>query len=95
MQKIFDYQAIHFRFYNFRSGFAITDFPDIPGEQWAKLLTDESGTQVDLGYHILPMWLQDRRDMIFPHRSVEMKDMLGSGQYGTVNKGTFHLGNAM
>ena len=44
---------------------------------------------------ILPQWILDHGDMIFPPNSIKKQGILGSGQFGTVYKGTYCQGNAM
>ena len=73
----------------------IASFPDMPEQQCVDYERDNLDFEPDLDYHILPKWLLQRQDMIFPYNRIEKKEMLGHGQYGTVNKGIFHHGNAM
>ena len=42
---------------------------------------------------ILPSWVQPH--MVYPENAIEIKTVLGHGQYGTVYKGQFHHGNAV
>ena len=44
---------------------------------------------------ILPQWILDHSDMIFPPNSIKRMAILGSGQFGTVYKGTYCQGNAV
>ena len=44
---------------------------------------------------ILPQWILDHQDMIFPNSSIKKISVLGSGQFGTVYKGTYSQGNAV
>ena len=75
--------------------FVLKDFPDVPDSQCANYDTDESDVEIECTLDILPKWLTERQDMIFAHKYVKKKEMLGHGQYGTVHKGTFNYGNAM
>ena len=36
---------------------------------------------------LLPDWLKNRSDMIYPQEAVHLDDQLGSGQFGSVYKG--------
>ena len=44
---------------------------------------------------ILPDWLNDRKEMVFPKGSVVKGKQLGEGQFGTVFKGNLQQGNAV
>ena len=46
-------------------------------------------------HHMLPRWLQEKKEMIFLQRNIEKGELLGSGQFGVVFKGTLTLGNAV
>ena len=37
--------------------------------------------------HVIPSWLGNRSDMIYPQEAVHLDDQLGSGQFGSVYKG--------
>ena len=41
----------------------------------------------------LPEWVEPH--MVYSENSIETKQTLGHGQYGTVHKGLFHNGNAV
>ena len=43
---------------------------------------------------ILPNWLKDKKEVIFPQQSIERYQQLGNGQYGSVYKGMLMQGNA-
>ena len=45
--------------------------------------------------NILPDWLRDRKEMLFPETAVIRGEQLGKGQFGTVFKGNLKQGNAM
>ena len=47
---------------------------------------------LDLMKHF-PEWVEPH--MVYPAASVEKKQILGHGQYGTVHKGIFHHGKAV
>ena len=73
-------------------------FPDVPDGQCVNYDTDdthESDIEYDGQVDILPKWLSNRQDMVFSPECIDMKEMIGHGQYGTVHKGVFHYGNAM
>ena len=44
---------------------------------------------------VLPQWILDHPDMIFSDSSIKKISVLGSGQFGTVYKGTFTQGHAV
>ena len=44
---------------------------------------------------VLPQWILDHPDMIFSNNSIKKISVLGSGQFGTVYKGTFTRGHAV
>ena len=44
---------------------------------------------------LLPSWMHDKHDLICPKNSIKKTELIGTGQFGTVHKGTFHHGNAM
>ena len=44
---------------------------------------------------VLPQWILDHPDMIFSNNSIKKISVLGSGQFGTVYKGTFTQGHAV
>ena len=44
---------------------------------------------------VLPVWLKNRKELIFPQNSIDKDKQLGSGQYGTVYKAKLMQGNAM
>ena len=44
---------------------------------------------------ILPDWLSGRKEMIFPSDCIVKGDKLGSGQYGSVYRGTLFQGQAV
>ena len=44
---------------------------------------------------MLPIWLQNKKDMIFYHSSVIKGDLLGRGQFGAVYKGKLVQGSAV
>ena len=44
---------------------------------------------------VLPQWILDHPDMIFSNSSIKKISVLGSGQFGTVYKGTFTQGHAV
>ena len=41
----------------------------------------------------LPRWVEPQ--MVYSETSIEQKQLLGHGQYGTVHQGLFHNGNAV
>ena len=41
----------------------------------------------------LPLWI--RPNMVYPEDSIEVRQLLGSGHYGSVYKGLFRNGNAV
>ena len=41
----------------------------------------------------LPKWVEPH--MVYSEHSIEKKQILGHGQYGTVHQGLFHNGNAV
>ena len=43
---------------------------------------------------ILPNWLKDKKEVIFPQQSIERYQQLGNGQYGSVYKGMLNQGQA-
>ena len=43
---------------------------------------------------ILPTWLKDKKEVIFPQQSLEKYQSLGAGQYGSVYKGKIMQGKA-
>ena len=52
----------------------------------------------DFGFdedNILPVWLQNRKEMIFPESAILRGQTLGKGQFGIVMKGALVQGNAM
>lgn len=44
---------------------------------------------------VLPDWLKNRKELIFPQNSIDKDKKLGSGEYGTVYKAKLMQGNAM
>ena len=46
-------------------------------------------------HHMLPGWLKKKKEIIFLQRSIKKGEMIGSGQFGAVFKGTLNLGNAV
>ena len=44
---------------------------------------------------MLPKWLQEKKDMIFPQECIQTGQEIGYGQYGTVFKGKLALGNSV
>ena len=44
---------------------------------------------------LLPEWLQERKEMIFPKYSITKGQQLGRGQFGSVFKGKLAQGNAV
>ena len=63
--------------------------------------TDEENrveTKVDLAEaedSLLPDWLRERKEMIFPETAVVMGEQLGKGQFGVVLKGALVQGKAV
>ena len=43
----------------------------------------------------VPTWLDENKEIVFSPEHIQRKEMLGSGQYGVVYKGTFSHGKAM
>ena len=43
---------------------------------------------------ILPTWLKDKKEVIFPQQAIERYQQLGNGQYGSVYKGMLTQGKA-
>ena len=43
---------------------------------------------------VLPSWILEKPEMICPTNSIQKKQVLGSGQFGTVHKGVYLHGNA-
>ena len=43
----------------------------------------------------VPIWLDENKEIVFAPEHIQRKEMLGSGQYGVVYKGTFSHGKAM
>ena len=87
-------QTLIISYRNSLDEFKLDVFPDVPEEQCVNYDTDESDMEHDCQLDILPKWLSNRQEMIFSLDCIEKKEMLGHGQYGTVNKGIFHYGNA-
>ena len=44
---------------------------------------------------IIPKWLTERKEMVYPQSGIERHQELGSGQYGMVFKGRLKQGNAV
>ena len=44
---------------------------------------------------LLPNWLHDKSELIFPANCIEKSKPLGSGKYGTVYKGQLQQGNVV
>ena len=44
---------------------------------------------------ILPDWLEERKEMIFPPECIKKGKRIGQGQFGSVFKGLFTQGNAV
>ena len=44
---------------------------------------------------ILPDWLEERKEMIFPSECIKKGKRIGQGQFGSVFKGLFTQGNAV
>ena len=44
---------------------------------------------------VLPQWIQDHPEMIFSSNLIKKISALGSGQFGTVYKGTYSQGHAV
>ena len=61
----------------------------------AEVQSDANKTQKHVAAHcrMLPKWVKPH--MIYPQDSIKSKCFLGSGQYGTVHKGTFQQGHAV
>jgi hypothetical protein len=45
--------------------------------------------------NVLPEWLEERKEMIFPKDSITKGQQLGKGQFGSVFKGKLVQGNAV
>ena len=43
----------------------------------------------------VPTWLDENKEIVFSPEHIQRKEMLGSGQYGVVYKGSFCQGKAM
>ena len=54
-----------------------------------------SSTESKCSCFMLPQWILDKPDMIYPQNSIKKKGALGTGQFGTVHKGTYCQGNAV
>ena len=44
---------------------------------------------------ILPDWLEEKKEMIFPPECIKKGKRIGQGQFGSVFKGVFTQGNAV
>ena len=59
---------------------------------WSK---SENAFEVDDKDSLLPDWLMERKEMIFPIESVEKYQEIGRGQFGIVFKGKLAQGQAV
>ena len=59
---------------------------------WSKA---ENAFEVDDKESLLPDWLRERKEMIFPNESIEKYQEIGRGQFGTVLKAKLVQGQAV
>ena len=59
---------------------------------WSK---DENAFEIDDKDSLLPDWLKERKEMIFPNESIEKYQEIGRGQFGTVLKAKLAQGQAV
>ena len=59
---------------------------------WSKA---ENAFEVDDKEYLLPDWLRERKEMIFPNESIEKYQEIGRGQFGTVLKAKLAQGQAV
>ena len=58
-------------------------------------LTSDSCCDSQHGIHtILPEWMLEKTELICPPNSIHRNELIGSGQYGTVHKGSYTHGTA-
>ena len=64
---------------------------------WKDNVLYESETDEDEenNERFLPRWLQEQREMIFAPSSIRQTQLLGTGQYGKVYKGTLSQGKSV
>ena len=59
---------------------------------WSKA---ENDFEIDDKESLLPDWLKERKEMIFPNESIEKYQEIGRGQFGTVLKAKLAQGQAV
>ena len=59
---------------------------------WSKA---ENPYEIDDKESLLPDWLKERKEMIFPNESIEKYQEIGRGQFGTVLKAKLAQGQAV
>ena len=59
---------------------------------WSKA---ENPYEIDDKESLLPDWLKERKEMIFPNESIEKYQEIGRGQFGTVLKAKLARGQAV
>ena len=59
---------------------------------WSK---SENAFEIDDKDSLLPDWLKERKEMIFPIESIEKYQEIGRGQFGTVFKAKLAQGQAV
>ena len=59
---------------------------------WSKA---ENAFEMDDKESLLPDWLKERKEMIFPNESIEKYQEIGRGQFGTVLKAKLAQGQAV
>ena len=59
---------------------------------WSKA---ENAFEIDDKESLLPDWLKERKEMIFPNESIEKYQEIGRGQFGTVLKAKLVQGQAV
>ena len=59
---------------------------------WSKA---ENDFEIDDKESLLPDWLKERKEMIFPNESIEKYQEIGRGQFGTVLKAKLVQGQAV
>ena len=71
-----------------------TEFELYPEDMslWSK---DENAFEIDDKDSLLPDWLKERKEMIFPNESIEKYQEIGRGQFGTVFKAKLAQGQAV
>ena len=55
----------------------------------------ENAFEMDDKESLLPDWLKERKEMIFPNESIEKYQEIGRGQFGTVLKAKLAQGQAV